>query len=131
MVLERPERTFLKMLPPSGIPATALRCGIRWPAVRKRSGASEEPRFKVRLRPTRHWKDVHTIVPSLEFAERYDIAKFGDIPKSGGLRLPRMPTHPGTRALTHDQPQYVPYHLRTGTWDDNQLLGRPRSTQDR
>ena len=69
-------------------------------------------------------------MPSLEFAERcYDIAKFGGIPDELWVDCvvssnadPSLA--PENRHILTCFVQYVPYHLRQGTWDENrELLG--------
>jgi phytoene dehydrogenase-like protein len=130
-----PKRTFLKMMPERELPSEFVRAirGIKMagPCAKVNFALSEEPRFTGT--PSSHTpmeRTFYTIVPSLEFAERcYDIAKFGDIPEelwvdcviasnADDSLAPR-----GTHIMTCFV-QYVPYHLRTGTWDENrQLLG--------
>lgn len=130
-----PKRTFLKMLPERELPAefvNAIR-GIKMagPCAKVNLALSEEPRFTgTPSSYTPLERTFYTLVPSLEFAERcYDIAKFGEIPKelwvdcvvasnADASLAPR-----GTHVMTCFV-QYVPYHLRTGTWDENrELLG--------
>jgi phytoene dehydrogenase-like protein len=69
-------------------------------------------------------------VPSLEFAERcYDIAKFGEIPQE--LWVDCVISSNADASLAPEDKhiltcfvQYVPYHLRQGTWDEKrELLG--------
>jgi phytoene dehydrogenase-like protein len=130
-----PKRTFLKLLPEGELPPEFVHAiqGIKMagPCAKVNFALSEEPRFTGT--PPNHTpmeRMLYTIVPSLEFAERcYDIAKFGDIPEelwvdcviasnADESLAPR-----GTHIMTCFV-QYVPYHLRTGTWDENrQLLG--------
>ena len=130
-----PKRTFLKMLPERRLPPDFVHAvrGIKMagPCAKVNLALSEEPRFKgTPSTYTPLERTFYTIVPSLEFAERcYDIAKFGDIPEelwvdcviasnADASLAPR-----GTHIMTCFV-QYVPYHLRTGTWDDNrELLG--------
>ena len=130
-----PKRTFLKMLPERDLPPDFVHAvrGIKMagPCAKVNLALSEEPRFKgTPSTYTPLERTFYTIVPSLEFAERcYDIAKFGDIPEelwvdcviasnADASLAPR-----GTHIMTCFV-QYVPYHLRTGTWDDNrELLG--------
>jgi phytoene dehydrogenase-like protein len=130
-----PKRTFLKMLPERDLPPEFVHAvrGIKMagPCAKVNLALSEEPRFKgTPSTYTPLERTFYTIVPSLEFAERcYDIAKFGDIPEelwvdcviasnADASLAPR-----GTHIMTCFV-QYVPYHLRTGTWADNrELLG--------
>jgi len=73
---------------------------------------------------------LFTLVPSLEFAERcYDIAKFGGIPDELWVdcvvasNVDPSLAPPGKHIMTCFV-QFVPYHLRQGTWDENrELLG--------
>jgi phytoene dehydrogenase-like protein len=130
-----PKRTFLNMLAERELPSEFVQAirGIKMagPCAKVNFALSEEPRFTGT--PASHTameRTFYTIVPSLEFAERcYDIAKFGDIPEelwvdcviasnADESLAPR-----GTHIMTCFV-QYVPYRLRTGTWDENrQLLG--------
>jgi phytoene dehydrogenase-like protein len=75
-------------------------------------------------------RSLFTLVPSLQFAERcYDIAKFGEIPE--GLWVDCVVASnvddtlaPKGRHIMTCFVQYVPYHLRQGTWDEKRdLLG--------
>lgn len=130
-----PKRTFLTMLPESELPAEFLHAvrGIKMagPCAKVNLALSEEPRFTGT--PSSHTpleRTFYTIVPSLEFAERcYDIAKFGDIPEQLWVdcviasNADDTLAPPGTHIMTCFV-QYVPYHLRQGTWDENrELLG--------
>jgi phytoene dehydrogenase-like protein len=130
-----PKRTFLKMMPERDLPSEFVHAvrGIKMagPCAKVNFALSEEPRFTgTPSSYTPMERTFYTIVPSLEFAERcYDIAKFGDIPEelwvdcviasnADESLAPR-----GTHIMTCFV-QYVPYHLRAGTWDENrQLLG--------
>jgi phytoene dehydrogenase-like protein len=130
-----PKRTFLKMIPERQLPSEFVHAvrGIKMagPCAKVNFALSEEPRFTgTPSSYTPMERTFYTIVPSLEFAERcYDIAKFGDIPEelwvdcviasnADESLAPR-----GTHIMTCFV-QYVPYHLRTGTWDENrQVLG--------
>src|SRR5260370_35618146 len=86
---------------------------------------AEEPGFTGTSRQaTPLERTFYTLVPSLEFAERcYDIAKFGEIHEqlwvdcvvSSNADDSLAP--PGKHILTCFV-QYVPYHLRDGSWDD-------------
>src|SRR5207245_2725508 len=73
-------------------------------------------------------RTFYTLVPSLEFAERcYDIAKFGDIPGELWVDcvIASNADHTLAPAGTHIMTcfvQYVPYHLREGTWDEKRAL---------
>jgi phytoene dehydrogenase-like protein len=130
-----PKRTFLKMVPERELPADFLHSirGIKMdgPCAKVNFVLAEEPRFTgTPTGATPLERTFYTLVPSLEFAERcYDIAKFGDIPEqlwvdcvvSSNADDSLAPK--GKHILTCFV-QYVPYHLRQGTWDENrELLG--------
>jgi phytoene dehydrogenase-like protein len=130
-----PKRTFLTMLPEGELPAEFLHAvrGIKMagPCAKVNLALSEEPRFTGT--PSSHTpleRTFYTIVPSLEFAERcYDIAKFGEIPEELWVdcviasNADDTLAPPGTHIMTCFV-QYVPYHLRQGTWDAyRELLG--------
>ena len=130
-----PKRTFLKMVAPSELPNEFLHSirGIKMegPCAKVNLVLDAEPRFTgTSPTATALERTFYTLVPSLAFAERcYDIAKFGDIPRelwvdcvvSSNADPSLAPT--GKHILTCFV-QYVPYHLRQGTWDDNrELLG--------
>jgi phytoene dehydrogenase-like protein len=130
-----PKRTFLKMSDASELPDEFLHAvrGIKMegPCAKVNLVLSEEPRFtgtSASYSPLE--RTFYTLVPSLEFAEKcYDTAKFGAIPEelwvdcvvSSNADDSLAPQ--GKHILTCFV-QYVPYHLRQGTWDDNrELLG--------
>jgi phytoene dehydrogenase-like protein len=130
-----PKRTFLKMVAPSELPNEFLHSirGIKMegPCAKVNLVLDTEPRFTgTSPTATALERTFYTLVPSLAFAERcYDIAKFGDIPRelwvdcvvSSNADPSLAPA--GKHILTCFV-QYVPYHLRQGTWDDNrELLG--------
>jgi len=130
-----PKRTFLKMLPSSDLPEDFLNAvrGIKMqgPCAKVNMVVDQEPRFTgTSPHATPLERTFYTLVPSLEFAERcYDIAKFGEIPEqlwvdcvvSSNADDSLAP--PGKHILTCFV-QYVPYHLRDGSWDDKrELLG--------
>lgn len=130
-----PKRTFLKMLPSSDLPEAFLNAvrGIKMqgPCAKVNMVLDQEPRFTgTSPHATPLERTFYTLVPSLEFAERcYDIAKFGEIPEqlwvdcvvSSNADDSLAP--PGKHILTCFV-QYVPYHLRDGSWDDKrELLG--------
>jgi len=130
-----PKRTFLRLVPESDLPAEFVQAvrGIKMagPCAKVNLALSEEPRFTgTPSSHTRLERTFYTIVPSLEFAERcYDIAKFGDIPEELWVdcviasNADDSLAPPGTHIMTCFV-QYVPYRLRTGTWDENRdLLG--------
>ncbi len=125
-----PKRTFLKMLPERELPSEFLHAvrGIKMagPCAKVNLALSEEPEFTGT--PTSYTpleRTFYTLVPSLEFAERcYDISKFGEIPDELWLdcviasNADDSLAPAGTHIMTCFV-QYVPYHLRKGTWDEN------------
>jgi phytoene dehydrogenase-like protein len=130
-----PKRTFLGMLPARELPEDFLHAirGIKMdgPCAKVNMVLAEEPRFTgTSASATPLERTFYTLVPSLEFAERcYDIAKFGEIPEelwvdcvvSSNADASLAPE--GKHILTCFV-QYVPYHLRQGTWDEKrELLG--------
>jgi Phytoene dehydrogenase and related proteins len=130
-----PKRTFLGMLDAKDLPDDFLSAvrGIKMqgPCAKVNMVLAEEPRFTgTSANATALERTFYTLVPSLEFAERcYDIAKFGEIPEelwvdcvvSSNADPSLAPA--GKHILTCFV-QYVPYHLRQGTWDENrELLG--------
>jgi phytoene dehydrogenase-like protein len=130
-----PKRTFLQMISSSELPEEFLHAirGIKMdgPCAKVNLVLAEEPRFTgTPTNATPLERTFYTLVPSLEFAERcYDIAKFGEIPEelwvdcvvSSNADDSLAP--PGKHILTCFV-QYVPYHLRQGTWDEKrELLG--------
>jgi len=130
-----PKRTFLKMIPASELPSDFLHAirGIKMegPCAKVNFVLGEEPSFTgTSPTATPLERTFYTLVPSLEFAERcYDIAKFGEIPDdlwvdcvvSSNADPSLAPS--GKHILTCFV-QYVPYHLRSGTWDEKrELLG--------
>lgn len=130
-----PKRTFLKMLPESELPSEFVHAirGVKMagPCAKVNLALAEEPHFTGT--PASHApleRTFYTLVPSLEFAERcYDISKFGEIPEELWVdcviasNADDSLAPAGTHIMTCFV-QYVPYHLRRGTWDENRdLLG--------
>jgi phytoene dehydrogenase-like protein len=130
-----PKRTFLKLLPASELPSEFVHAvrGIKMagPCAKVNLALSEEPHFTGT--PASHTpleRTFYTLVSSLEFAERcYDISKFGEIPEDLWVdcviasNADDSLAPAGTHIMTCFV-QYVPYHLRNGTWDENrELLG--------
>jgi phytoene dehydrogenase-like protein len=130
-----PKRTFLTLIDTKDLPEDFLFAvrGIKMqgPCAKVNMVLSEEPQFigtSASASPLE--RTFYTLVPSLEFAERcYDIAKFGGIPEelwvdcvvSSNADDSLAP--PGKHILTCFV-QYVPYHLRSGDWDQQrELLG--------
>jgi phytoene dehydrogenase-like protein len=130
-----PKRTFLGLVESSELPsdfrASIAAIKMNWPCAKVNFVLSEEPR--VNGMPS-DWtlpqRSLFTLVPSLEFAQRcYDIAKFGEIPEELWVDCVVAsnvdPTlAPAGKHIMTTFIQYVPYHLRRGTWDENrELLG--------
>jgi phytoene dehydrogenase-like protein len=130
-----PKRTFLGLLPETELPADFVHSirGIKMagPCAKVNLALSEEPRFTgTPASHTAFERTFYTLVPSLEFAERcYDISKFGEIPEELWVdcviasNADDSLAPKGTHIMTCFV-QYVPYHLRQGTWyDHRELLG--------
>lgn len=130
-----PKRTFLGLVESSELPsdfrASIAAIKMNGPCAKVNFVLSEEPR--VNGMPS-DWtlpqRSLFTLVPSLEFAQRcYDIAKFGEIPEELWVDCVVAsnvdPTlAPAGKHILTTFIQYVPYHLRRGTWDENrELLG--------
>ena len=130
-----PKRTFLGLIEPNELPdefRSAVK-GIKMngPCAKVNLVLAEEP--KVQGMPPDAdpaQRSLFTLVPSLEFAERcYDIAKFGEIPEDLWVDcvVASNVDHtlaPQGRHIMTCFVQYVPYFLRSGTWDENrELLG--------
>jgi phytoene dehydrogenase-like protein len=124
-----PKRTFLQLVAAKHLPEDFLAAirGIKMdgPCAKVNLVLSEEPQFTgTSSHATPLERTFYTLVPSLEFAERcYDIAKFGEIPEELWLdcvvssNADSSLAPPGKHILTCFV-QYVPYHLRDGSWDD-------------
>jgi phytoene dehydrogenase-like protein len=130
-----PKRTFLGMVSARELPDDFLQSirGVKMdgPCAKVNMVLAEEPHFTgTSSQATPLERTFYTLVPSLEFAERcYDIAKFGEIPEelwvdcvvSSNADDSLAPN--GKHILTCFV-QYVPYHLRQGSWDEKrELLG--------
>lgn len=130
-----PKRTFLGMVESSDLPddfRQKIR-GIKMagPCAKVNLVLGEEPRVSS-MPPdaSAAHRSLFTCVSTLEFAERcYDIAKYGDIPEDLWVdcvvasNVDETLAPKGKHVMTCFV-QYVPYHLRQGTWDENrELLG--------
>jgi len=130
-----PKRTFLCLVEPKSLPEDFHRAveSIRMngPCAKVNFVLAEEPRLNGMPRnASAAQRSLFTLVPSLEFAERcYDIAKFGDIPQQLWVDCVVASNvddtlAPKGRHIMTCFVQYVPYFLRSGTWDENrELLG--------
>ena len=130
-----PKRTFLQLTNAKDLPAEFVEAvrGIKMagPCAKVNLVLSEEPRFTgTPPGASPQERSLFTLVPSLEFAERcYDIAKFGEIPEQLWVDCVVASNvddslAPAGRHIMTCFVQYVPYKLRSGTWDENrELLG--------
>lgn len=130
-----PKHTFLGLVDKSELPEDFCRAvrGIKMngPCAKVNLVMAEEPKVNglpADANPAQ--RALFTLVPSLEFAERcYDIAKFGDIPEELWVDCVVASNvddtlAPKGRHIMTCFVQYVPYFLRTGSWDENrELLG--------
>ena len=124
-----PKRTFLKLLGASELPEdfrrdiAAIKMG--GPAAKLNIALSGEPTVIGRAADASPLeRALLTIAPTLEGAQRCaDIARFGDVPEELWIDcvIPSLVDDslcpPGHHMLTVFI-QYVPYHLREGTWDE-------------
>ena len=123
-----PKRTFLTLMDKGDVPEEFRLSveGIKMagPCAKVNLALAEEPRFTgmpADADPNR--RSLATLVPTLEGAERmYDVAKWGEIPEELWVDCvvasnvdPTLAPE-GTHVMTCFV-QYVPYSLRTGTWD--------------
>jgi phytoene dehydrogenase-like protein len=130
-----PKRTFLGLIDHKELPEDfrgAIQ-GIKMngPCAKVNLVLSEEP--KVNGMPgnaTPAQRSLFTLLPSLEFAQRcYDIAKFGEMPEQLWVDCVVASNvddtlAPKGRHVMTCFVQYVPYFLRSGTWDENrEVLG--------
>ena len=130
-----PKRTFLGLVDATELPSdfreAIAAIKMNGPCAKVNFVLSEEPR--VNGMPgdwTLPQRSLFTLVPSLEFAERcYDVAKFGEIPEELWVDCVVASNVDSTLAPADKHimtafVQYVPYKLKSGTWDDNrELLG--------
>ena len=124
-----PKRTFLKLLGADELPEdfrrdiAAIKMG--GPAAKLNIALSGEPTVIGRSPDASALeRALLTIAPTLEGAQRCaDIARFGDVPEELWIDcvIPSLVDNslcpPGHHMLTVFI-QYVPYHLREGTWDE-------------
>jgi phytoene dehydrogenase-like protein len=124
-----PKRTFLGLVEPGDLPddfrAAVAAIRMNGPAAKVNMVLGEEPRLTAMpadADPPR--RSLFTLIPSLEFAERsYDAAKHGALAEELWVdcvvasNVDDTLAPPGRHILTCFV-QYVPYRLRTGTWDE-------------
>jgi phytoene dehydrogenase-like protein len=130
-----PKRTFLKLIPAAELPEDFVHAvkGIKMdgPCAKVNMVLAEEPRFTgTSPNATPLERTFYTLVPSLEFAERsYSVSRTGEIPDELWVDCVVSSNADGSLAPAGKHiltcfVQYVPYRLRTGTWDENRdLLG--------
>jgi phytoene dehydrogenase-like protein len=132
-----PKHTFLGLIAATDL-AQEFRnqvMGIKMagPCAKVNMVLSEEPRVKG-ISP--QWpaaeRALFTLVGSLEDAQHcYDVAKFGQIPEDLWIdcvvasNVDKTLAPAGRHVMTCFV-QYVPYHLRCGTWDENRDVLRDR-----
>lgn len=130
-----PKRTFLGLVDRNELPedfrhaVSAIK--MNGPCTKVNLVLAEEPRVNgMPPDASLAQRALFTLVPSLEFAERcYDVAKFGDIPEELWVDCVVASNvddtlAPKGRHIMTCFVQYVPYFLRSGTWDENrELLG--------
>ena len=124
-----PKRTFLKLVEPKALPEDfrSAVAGIKMdgPSAKVNLVLAEEPKvtgMPEDADPNR--RSLFTLVPSVEYAERcYDKAKLGEIPEdlwvdcvvASNVDSSLAPS--GKHVMTCFV-QYVPYRLKTGSWDE-------------
>ena len=130
-----PKRTFLGLVDKTALPEDFRHAvsGIKMngPCAKVNFVLSEEPKVNgMPAEASPAQRALFTLVPSLEFAERcYDVAKFGNIPEELWVDCVVASNvddtlAPKGRHIMTCFVQYVPYFLRSGTWDENrELLG--------
>lgn len=130
-----PKRTFLGLVDKKELPEDFRRAiaGIKMngPCAKVNLILAEEPRVNGMpsdAGPAQ--RSLFTLLPSLEFAQRcYDIAKFGEIPEQLWVDCVLASNvddtlSPKGRHVMTCFVQYVPYFLRSGSWDENrEMLG--------
>ncbi|MCF8474068.1 MAG: NAD(P)/FAD-dependent oxidoreductase [Emcibacter sp.] len=125
-----PKRTFLSLVEAEKLPASFRKdvaaIKMAGPSAKVNLVLSEEPKFiGMPENSSPEERAVMTLVPSLEEAQRcYDIAKLGKIPDELWVDcvVPSMiddSLAPPDRFMMTCFIQYVPYHLKEGTWDDH------------
>jgi phytoene dehydrogenase-like protein len=130
-----PKRTFLGLVECDDLPEK-FRDQIRGikmegPCAKVNMVLGEEPCVKgIPTDSSAAQRSLFTCVSNLEFAERcYDIAKYGEIPEDLWVDCVVASNvdetlAPKGRHIMTCFVQYVPYHLRQGTWDENrEILG--------
>jgi len=125
-----PKRTFLTLMEPTDLPdgfrGSVEAIKMDGPCAKLNVVLTEAPRWNgMPADADLNRRSFATLVPTLEGAERmYDIAKWGDIPEELWVDCVVAsnvdPTlAPAGKHVMTCFVQYVPYRLRTGTWDDH------------
>jgi phytoene dehydrogenase-like protein len=123
-----PHVTFLRLLEPSELPAdfvAAIRnFRFRGAAAKVNLALDALPRFTARPEGDEHLRGAISISPSVDYMERaYDEAKYGAFSRRPymDIVIPSL-TDPGVappgKHVMSCFVQYAPYHLSSGTWDD-------------
>ena len=130
-----PKRTFLGLIDVKELPDDFRRAiqGIKMngPCAKVNLILAEEPNVNgMPANASRAQRALFTLLPSLEFAQRcYDVAKFGEIPEQLWVDCVVASNvddtlAPKGRHVMTCFVQYVPYFLRSRTWEENrELLG--------
>jgi phytoene dehydrogenase-like protein len=123
-----PNRTFLKLLEPGGVPEPFLdevrRYKLRGSSGKVNLALDALPDFRCLPGPGAHLHGAISISPRVEYMERaYDDAKYGDFSRRPyvDMVIPSLTdpsvAPPGKHILSCFV-QYAPYELREGTWDE-------------
>jgi phytoene dehydrogenase-like protein len=123
-----PHVTFLRLLEPSELPddfvAAIRNFRFRGAAAKVNLALDALPRFTARPEGDEHLRGAISISPSVDYMERaYDEAKYGAFSRRPymDIVIPSL-TDPGVappgKHVMSCFVQYAPYHLSSGTWDD-------------
>jgi phytoene dehydrogenase-like protein len=131
-----PKRTFLGLLDgvdlPDGFRGAVEAIKMDGPCAKVNMVLTEAPRWNgMPADADLNRRSFATLVPTLEAAERmYDVAKWGEIPDELWVdcvvasNVDPTLAPPGRHVMTCFV-QYVPYRLRSGTWEDHrEMLGK-------
>jgi phytoene dehydrogenase-like protein len=123
-----PRSTYFDLLGPSELEPEFVRAvdNIRFKGVCAKVilGVDQLPDFSCLPGDGPHLRGIISISPSLEYLERaYDDAKYGEISREPFLEvvIPSLADQsmaPFGKHVLSVLVQYVPYHLKEGTWDD-------------
>src|SRR4051812_11577618 len=123
-----PHVTFLRLLEPSALPddfvAAVRNFRFRGAAAKVNLALDALPRFTSRPEGDAHLRGAISISPSVDYMERaYDDAKYGAFSKRPyiDIVIPSLSdpsvAPPGKHVMSCFV-QYAPYHLSSGTWDE-------------